>query len=88
MCFSPPGTHGSIRCRATDCVWGGGATGGSPLDTPHSQVNDAPIFLWERGPCVAVDCELIIGFEIHTELKTRTKIFCGCSTEFGSSPNT
>jgi aspartyl-tRNA(Asn)/glutamyl-tRNA(Gln) amidotransferase subunit B len=35
-----------------------------------------------------VDCELIIGFEIHTELKTRTKIFCGCSTEFGSPPNT
>ncbi len=29
-----------------------------------------------------------IGLEIHSQLATRTKIFCGCSTEFGSEPNT
>jgi len=28
-----------------------------------------------------------IGLEIHTHLATATKIFCGCSTEFGSEPN-
>lgn len=31
--------------------------------------------------------ETIIGLEIHAELKTKTKIFCNCSTKFGSEPN-
>ena len=32
--------------------------------------------------------KLTSGFETHVELKTDTKIFCGCSNEFGSEPNT
>lgn len=32
--------------------------------------------------------ETIIGLEVHVELKTNTKIFCGCSTNFGAPPNT
>ncbi len=31
--------------------------------------------------------ETVIGLEIHAQLKTKSKIFCGCSTEFGASPN-
>lgn len=31
--------------------------------------------------------ETVIGLEIHAELKTKTKIFCSCSTEFGKEPN-
>lgn len=31
--------------------------------------------------------ETVIGLEVHVELKTKTKIFCACSTEFGGSPN-
>ena len=32
--------------------------------------------------------ETVIGLEVHVELSTRTKIFCGCSTAFGGAPNT
>ena len=32
--------------------------------------------------------ETVIGLEVHVELATRTKIFCGCSTAFGGAPNT
>lgn len=31
--------------------------------------------------------ETVIGLEVHVELHTKTKIFCGCSTEFGAPPN-
>lgn len=32
--------------------------------------------------------EMVIGLEVHVELKTRTKIFCSCPTTFGAEPNT
>ncbi|MBF8299754.1 MAG: gatB [Acidobacteria bacterium] len=32
--------------------------------------------------------EAVIGLEVHAQLRTRTKIFCGCSTTFGAPPNT
>ena len=34
------------------------------------------------------DYEIVIGLEVHAELKTQTKIFCACSTAFGAEPNT
>lgn len=31
--------------------------------------------------------EMVVGLEVHVQLKTRTKAFCGCSTDFGAPPN-
>ena len=35
----------------------------------------------------ASDFQVVIGLEVHAQLLTRSKIFCGCSTEFGGEPN-
>jgi aspartyl-tRNA(Asn)/glutamyl-tRNA(Gln) amidotransferase subunit B len=35
-----------------------------------------------------MEFEPVIGLEVHAQLKTKTKIFCGCSTAFGAPPNT
>lgn len=35
-----------------------------------------------------MEYEIVIGLEIHSELQTKSKIFCGCSTEFGADENT
>jgi len=35
-----------------------------------------------------MEFETVIGLEVHAQLKTKTKIFCGCPTTFGAAPNT
>ena len=35
-----------------------------------------------------MEYEMIAGLEVHTELSTKSKIFCGCTTAFGGEPNT
>ncbi|HTK56503.1 MAG TPA: Asp-tRNA(Asn)/Glu-tRNA(Gln) amidotransferase GatCAB subunit B, partial [Gemmatimonadales bacterium] len=32
--------------------------------------------------------ETVIGLEVHVQLKTKSKMFCGCATTFGDPPNT
>ena len=39
------------------------------------------------APEVLAKYEVVIGLEVHVQLLTRTKIFCGCSTRFGDAPN-
>jgi len=36
---------------------------------------------------VRTDWEMVVGLEVHVQLRTRTKAFCNCSTEFGAPPN-
>ena len=40
------------------------------------------------GGLVMTDYEPVIGLEIHVQLNTRTKMFCGCELSFGDPPNT
>ncbi|MCE2802258.1 MAG: Asp-tRNA(Asn)/Glu-tRNA(Gln) amidotransferase GatCAB subunit B, partial [Gemmatimonadetes bacterium] len=35
----------------------------------------------------ATTWEMVVGLEVHVQLKTRTKAYCGCSTNFGDAPN-
>jgi aspartyl-tRNA(Asn)/glutamyl-tRNA(Gln) amidotransferase subunit B len=39
------------------------------------------------APDVLAKYEVVIGLEVHAQLLTKTKIFCGCSTQFGDAPN-
>lgn len=39
------------------------------------------------APVPARDYELVVGLEVHVQLRTRTKIFCPCPTDFGAPPN-
>jgi aspartyl-tRNA(Asn)/glutamyl-tRNA(Gln) amidotransferase subunit B len=38
--------------------------------------------------CAVAEYEAVIGLEVHVELSTATKLFCGCPNEFGADPNT
>src|SRR5881394_2064904 len=41
-----------------------------------------------RSPEILAKYEPVIGLEVHVQLLTATKVFCGCSTRFGDPPNT
>ena len=40
-----------------------------------------------ESDAIAAGVEPVIGLEIHAQLLTNTKIFCGCRTRFGDAPN-
>src|ERR1041384_6322436 len=38
--------------------------------------------------CALMEYEAVIGLETHVQLKTRSKMWCGCANEYGAPPNT
>src|SRR6476661_6720752 len=54
----------------------------SPIIGVMSSTMAAPV-----PPDVLAKYEPVIGLEVHVQLATRTKIFCGCPTSFGAPPN-
>jgi len=63
-------------------------------DIPFSNVAGRPLdFVIAPGVAVAnfsspMDYEAVIGLETHVQLKTKSKMWCGCANEFGAPPNT
>ena len=41
-----------------------------------------------RDPALPAGWELVVGLEVHVELSTASKLFCGCANRFGDEPNT
>src|SRR5262249_50639753 len=46
-----------------------------------------PLHLWLKL-CRIMEYEAVIGLETHVQLKTKSKMWCGCANEFGAPPNT
>ncbi|HEY6102082.1 MAG TPA: Asp-tRNA(Asn)/Glu-tRNA(Gln) amidotransferase GatCAB subunit B, partial [bacterium] len=42
----------------------------------------------DRATATATGYEIVIGLEIHVQLRTQSKMFCACPTTFGAPPNT
>ena len=61
---------------------GGGGRGGGPALARRSRRPAGDDAVMTDG------WEMVIGLEVHCELKTATKLFCGCPNAFGSEPNT
>src|SRR5205807_8327467 len=52
----------------------------------NSNSDAAPMRYSERS--MPTPLEAVVGMEVHAELLTESKMFCGCATRFGASPNT
>ncbi|MEX2503750.1 MAG: hypothetical protein WD378_02800, partial [Egicoccus sp.] len=56
---------------------------GEPISATTAAEHGVALLSGETG-----EWELVVGLEVHVELQTRTKMWCGCSTSFGGDPNT
>ena len=59
-----------------------------PCSRPRPRAGRADRLGLTGGPVVKPGWEMVIGLEVHCELKTATKLFCGCPNAFGDQPNT
>ena len=97
--YTTPASLAGIPAISIPCGPVRGAAGGPPADRarvqrePHSGRRARPGAGDRlRGGAAPMSearvYEPVIGIEIHVQLRTRTKMFCGCANEFGAPPNT
>lgn len=59
-----------------------------PVDGVSSFVMKKPASRSPHEPSLPADWEMVVGLEVHVEVNTVTKLFCGCANRFGDDPNT
>src|SRR5436190_1913699 len=59
----------------------------SDCSTPPTRWSRGSALTPSRGEETMAELEAVIGLEIHVQLSTRTKMFCGCALSFGDEPN-
>ncbi len=80
-CSSSAGPSTRRRCSAPRARSSGRS---GPLPAPRRVASPTR----EAADMPVSDFQVVIGLEVHAQLLTRSKIFCGCSTAFGGEPNT
>ena len=81
------------RGRARGCAAGAlgrpdpGRRPGARGRVPHDRVHGGGVLLVDFDDVVG-RYDPVLGLEVHVELNTATKMFCGCATAFGAEPNT
>ncbi len=61
---------------------------GTILNAAHTYQLHTDFHQKGTGRCAEMKYEIVCGLEVHVEMNTKTKIFCGCTTAFGGAPNT
>ena len=96
-----PGDLGPVRVLARRACRSGSRSSASPSTRPRSSAWPAPTRRPRRAAAPAgaragrraapamsaAAWETVIGLEVHAQLLTRSKMFCGCATAFGAPPN-
>src|SRR5690606_3829780 len=86
---------GRVHARriAAGSPFASAAAAGSSVDPRRGRLPKADDASWAEAEPVSTPTTdhhitTIVGLEVHVQLRTQTKLFCRCSTEFGSPPNT
>src|SRR5262249_25230938 len=74
-------------CRSSAARWTKRACCGRPTPTSRRPRGDRGSQSWYDGMTASDRYEVVIGLEVHAQLLTRSKMFCGCTTKFGAPPN-
>src|SRR5262245_65145272 len=60
----------------------------APGVIPYNSCRPRPFAFRTLEPFMAEPYKIVVGLEVHVQLLTKTKLFCGCKNRFGLPPNT
>ena len=76
------------RAAGRASSWPGRRSARTGCSTPRTRSSGRSASTGARARWLSREYEPVIGLEIHVQLRTRTKMFCGCEVTFGEAPNT